>query len=670
MAEYIDDEEGGVELPLPNIGDRKVAACIVDFLVDSLLPFFSEESNRFVYDVCSAADYLDIPILLNVSSKEIARRWKESSVEEIRSLWGFEDDLSIFLKQAIAHESSLLFGNFQHSTLETNTRTQKEWRWPLHILRAILFHLSAPALARVRAVSSVLWDLSKELPACRFATTLLTPTYEWVDASLGFAERYCTLCLKAANHVDILVQLNRQHAVHSLFLITNGKIPPFPLEDLFPHLHSLQRLIMESIYRVFPTRSLDFDLSLFENLLELQYLEIRGEHEIGRKDAEALAALPIFHHLVVNSINTLGPDGAAILATIENLKELEIFQNNDIQTQGVVELSNLKNLRLLILGENNEIDEQGIAELSNLKQLQHLEIKSHNKIGIQGMQAIAKLGDLQFLRIGSSCQITPEAAKALSKLQNLEYLEIGKDNNIGREGVVAISKLKQLQSLIIDDGNIVGENLVPLSTLDKLRRLEIHENKIGAEGVAALSGLKHLQRLVIGFNNCIGAEGAAALSDLKYLQHLVIGCNNCIGAEGAKALSVIQNLESLTIGALNKIGTEGAVALSRLNRLRRLIIGNNNIGTEGAIALSRLKTLSYLVIGNENNIGVEGAIAFSKIKRLKHLEIGDFNSIGSEGVKALFKLSCLKYLWVGFSGNSVNHEAISRLTNRFSLSDR
>jgi len=131
MLEDLDeDDDNAPPIPLPSV-DGKTLALIVRFcqherdepaktdsensekppLSEWDIAFFKDMERQQLFEIILAANYLDIPILLDAACGRIADMIKAKTPEEIRQIFGIKNDFTPEEEEQIIKENQWIIGN-------------------------------------------------------------------------------------------------------------------------------------------------------------------------------------------------------------------------------------------------------------------------------------------------------------------------------------------------------------------------------------------------------------------------------------------------------------------------------------------------------------------------------------------------------------------------------
>jgi internalin A len=293
------------------------------------------------------------------------------------------------------------------------------------------------------------------------------------------------------------------------------------------------------------------------------------------------------------SLTYVSDAGAEQLKTLANLEELNLFAAEFITDAAMAFLRGNRRLTALNLRGTDVTDTSlaYIAELSNLKSLD----VSFTQITDVGLEHLASLAQLEELNLGGN-KITGaglHVLKLLPKLRKLSFYGIQRRNAgwcwapvVTDLELDTISRLGGLEDLNVGFGVALGtprpEELGPADSEAECRIAG--GTRVTDLGVTKLSTLKKLRVLDLS-GAAITEAGITALASLPNLQRLSLWNVKALDDAMAAKLASIQTLTSLDLSN-TAIGDETVARLSRLPNLRRLYVNETRV-TPGALAAFR-----------------------------------------------------------------------------------
>lgn len=487
MLEDVGSEEQSIVLPIPFVSDLEIARLLVSSFLEEEL-FLETQPPKVVFELMMAANGMHMSHLLNKIIKEISYQWLFLSTSEIRTQWGFVDNIPESKQEQIALENYILFSVEKE---EDDIKNQDDdWGWPIELLTLVLEELSTQTLARVRAVCAECFDIvhTRLRPRGDASVPISSSTcINLKHVSLGLAERHCVFYIENPNDIVSIASLEQssqgEHGPRHVKILHGAKIGAEWI-SLLAQLRHLRRVEwegknninkeeMQALCTLSSLEYLEFGernnlrdtCASLSNLSQLKHLALKCN--VGTADMNAVASLEHLEHLEIGRLNHLGGKCMECLKTLSNLTHLEIGDDNNIGEEGAKALSALSALRHFAIGDWNNLGEQGAKALAALSNLTDLEIGRENAIGKEGAKALATLSNLRHLVIGGWNNLGEEGAKALQPLLNLQYLRIGAMNDIGTQATRGLASLPNLKTLSISTFG----NKVEHKTQDELWRL-------------------------------------------------------------------------------------------------------------------------------------------------------------------------------------------------------
>src|SRR5262245_55820244 len=247
------------------------------------------------------------------------------------------------------------------------------------------------------------------------------------------------------------------------------------------------------------------------------------------------------------------------------------FQITGIDLTGAVmrpvelgKLNGLLSLRELYLpgpiwnpGGGNEDPAQALKAIATLKNLEKLYFGWHfnAQISIRDKQMTELLGltELHELRC-SQCGLASINLSSLSKLRSLDLAY----NSFTDTGLQGLSGLKDLRRLILRDTMVTDEGLKHIAGLTRLEELDLSGTRITEKGIESLRGMTAMRKL-----NLLGAQATDASMDV---------------------LAGMEHLESMNLYR-TRITNAGAARLQKLKELADVDLRYSRVTANGVDAL-------------------------------------------------------------------------------------
>jgi Leucine-rich repeat (LRR) protein len=267
---------------------------------------------------------------------------------------------------------------------------------------------------------------------------------------------------------------------------------------------------------------------------------------------------------------------------------------------------------------NRDPDLQQLAALTALDSL-HVEGQYGRyscTVTVEGIKRLLALKHLR--RLMPPPSLTGGGLEALCALPELEELELYRCEAIWDEDLVHLTNLASLRRLNLQNLKLTDAALPYMKPLKTLDELDLGETPVTDAGLAELKGLENLRVLVLGDRESITDAGLAELKGLRNLRKLDLRSNNRITDAGLAEIKGLKNLQELDLVSNHLITDAGLAQLKGLDNLRFLALGQ--AGEAGLSALKDLPRLERLSIGRY----VPGArkADLSALGGLKWLTIG------------------------------------------------
>lgn len=234
---------------------------------------------------------------------------------------------------------------------------------------------------------------------------------------------------------------------------------------------------------------------------------------------------------------------------LERMVELDASGRGIERLEGIEQLPNLRSLDL----QGNHVED--VSPLNELQRLQTLDLRDNGIVDPAdiGLGSLASMPELSVLDLsGNREPVHPETPEEHRRISDLTVLR----------------DFDGIEELYLSDNHI--EDLSPLASLERLRRLDLRNNRLQDEGLSPLSSLPQLEHLNVRDNYL---RSISALSEMISLRYLNIHSND--GIESIVPLRTLSNLETLIVRGV-PIGDDVQV-LSELRSLRRLNVRSTGI---------------------------------------------------------------------------------------------
>jgi len=306
------------------------------------------------------------------------------------------------------------------------------------------------------------------------------------------------------------------------------------------------------------------------------------------------------------------------IAAIKSLKRLDLSLTY-VSDRGIERLKALDQLEDLNLFAAEFITDAAIAFLRGHRQLKTLNLRGTD-VTDTSLAYIAELTNLRSLDI-SFTQITDVGLEYLASLAQLEELNLGgnKISGVGLHVLKLLPKLRKLSFYGIQRRN-AGWCWAPVLTdleLETISRLTALEDLNLGFGVGLGTPRPNDLGPADGEAECriaggtrITDFGLAKLTTLERLKHLDLS-GAAITANGLKTLASLRNLQRLSLWNVKGIDDSAASSLAALGNLTSLDLSNTAVGDDTLARLAKLSSLQRLYV-SETKVTAQGLAQFHK----------------------------------------------------------
>lgn len=306
------------------------------------------------------------------------------------------------------------------------------------------------------------------------------------------------------------------------------------------------------------------------------------------------------------------------LAGVETLRRLDLSLTY-VSDRGIERLKGLDRLEDLNLFAAEFITDAAVAFLRGNRQLTTLNLRGTD-VTDTSLVYVAELPNLKSLDI-SFTQITDVGLEHLAALPQLEELNLGGDkiSGVGLHVLKLLPKLRKLSFYGIQRRN-AGWCWAPVVTdleLETISRLTALEELNIGFGVALGTPRPNDLGPADGEAECriaggtrITDLGLARLTTLEKLRQLDLS-GAAITSGGLKTLASLRNLQRLSLWNVKGIDDSAAPVLAGLGNLTSLDLSNTSIGDETLARLAKSTRLKHLYV-SETNVTAAGVAAFRK----------------------------------------------------------
>jgi hypothetical protein len=326
------------------------------------------------------------------------------------------------------------------------------------------------------------------------------------------------------------------------------------------------------------------------------------------------------------------------LAAMSHMVELKGLRITfPVTDTSLMHVSHLLGLRILDVCNGEHITNQGFASLAQLRNLTRLHLRG---LKVTDANSLSSFGNLQKLGIESDT-VTCETMRALRPLTNLTALNLSGCCNVADQGL---------------------ENL---SSLIKMRTLELRKLRMTDKGLVALSTMVCLEDLDLSLCEQITGSGFRFLEHLSLDSLVLDGCREFTDA-GVHALaanpSLVRSLVRLDLSNCNQITDQGWQVLPHLKSLRFLhVAGCTNITDQAFVAWQHF-ALHLLDLSGCYGI-TDQSLRIMCLHAINELKLADCDQITDAGMSVLSTWSTLRKLDVSFCDRltNVGLQAISHI---------
>jgi hypothetical protein len=397
----------------------------------------------------------------------------------------------------------------------------------------------------------------------------------------------------------------------------------------------------------------------------------------------------------LTSLNLLGlsrltDTSMRAVGTLTNLKSIN-FTDTSISDDGLEQLSGLYKLEKIFLS-SSQTSLRPLSTLSNLRSI----VTIYHRITDNSLRHLSLLTKLETLSCRSAVQIKGYFLPSLSSLTNLTFLALGP--NIESQYLSLLAQFTKLISLDIHDVYLTQKEVQSLTTLTRLRYLNISGNRLGFDDsvlFSLFSAFPKLEAVDLGLTQCRTKTTLVSMQRLTKLRHLDLE-NTQITDDHMFIFLFLTNLEELTLGK-NKITNKTLVNfLLHLSKLNHLNLSDTEIDENGIasylspfffpnlqsldlsgiklsdkclVTLARLSTLTALTISGTDKVTNQGLQFVSKLSKLQSLTLTDCKNVSDNGLCYLSSLIHLRTLFLSLcqiGSSSLFHLSCS-LTNLVDL---
>lgn len=324
----------------------------------------------------------------------------------------------------------------------------------------------------------------------------------------------------------------------------------------------------------------------------------------------------------------LTDNGLKLLAA-SSLSYLKITNCRLITDDGLDSLVEAKKLSQLHLSGCSQITDVGLQHLTACQWLWEIDVRQ-TKVTAEGIH--------EFQAISQRCKVEADAGKFGPAKETPPFtadkdrdaatwaLDVGGQVHLltnGRQRNVTLAKdippgVFRVVAVNLQDCDAVRDiDLVRLTPLSDLKRLNLSGTQVGDAGIAHIQGVTSLEFLVLNDTKVTDA-GAKYLRRLKSVQALGL-VNTAMSDESLTHFSKLHSLQALGLTGTKVTGT-GLAHLKNLANLQIVELSQTKITDEGAAALALLTQLTTLDL-HATQISEAGLEKLAALKGLSGLRL-------------------------------------------------
>lgn len=320
-----------------------------------------------------------------------------------------------------------------------------------------------------------------------------------------------------------------------------------------------------------------------------------GKASSGTSTSEAIQpAVPAPEPDSADSIAALKEAGAKLKLDGDGLVIEADFRGTSIGDSALESLVGLKRVRSVLLNET-AVTDAGMATVGKVSTLQNVDLRGC-AISNAGLEPLTALSELKALRLSGESGVTSvddDGMVHVAKMKNLKalLLDFLWISEVGLEQLAGLDKLEELylaKTLVGDDA------LATMSQFPKLKKLRVSQCQFENAGLAHLTRVTTLEDLDLSENNQINDAGMPHLSSLKKLKRLNLW-RTYVGDPGVEHLAGLTDMEWLNLDN-SQISDECLKHLSGMNKLTFLHLGSTLVSDAGLPALAGLTSLKDLKV--------------------------------------------------------------------------
>jgi F-box/leucine-rich repeat protein 14 len=293
----------------------------------------------------------------------------------------------------------------------------------------------------------------------------------------------------------------------------------------------------------------------------------------------------------------------------------------------------------------NSLDMNFLNKFSSLKKLDF----SCLRITDSHVGFISKELKIEFLNFSSCSLITKKTIDKLSSISGtLIALNLSDTKLIGHRHFTTLCNLTNLTNLDLFNTNITGDDFLSISTLPKLKNLDIgscHYVKSPSDALANISKITTLTSLSLRESVYIDDRDLMFIKEAKNLTALDLSDCVRIQDESLMPLSDLKMLKYLFFEGCLRIHLLSFLSLNQSIYLQTLDMKCcPHICDDSLEIISKMTSLTCLSVSNCMPITSEGLNHLKELTELRNLDLSGCFHITNKGIKIIKTLTKLEYL--------------------------
>lgn len=215
---------------------------------------------------------------------------------------------------------------------------------------------------------------------------------------------------------------------------------------------------------------------------------------------------------------------------------------------------------------------------------------SELRLSPDAIREIATVAHIDMLSL-RRCGVTDKDVIQLETLSRLKYLDLS-ENQITDSAASSLSKLPNLEVLLLDSTRISDETIETVAAKGHLVTFSASHTQVRGEGLICLSQCRNLYRLTLR-RNALDSKRWRGISTLTRLRHLDISGSSLVAAD-LDALRPLVNLRSLDVSFIRDVRDEDMPKIAGLPFLEMLNLRASRVTDTGVRTLTGLRLLRTL----------------------------------------------------------------------------